>query len=232
MFNNDLFRSCLRARGIVLAVAGVSLLTCGIASADNGSVSTQKIIISPKVETAPGLPGSSLQPLPGTAAQPAPVTAPQLAPEVHYGEEGLPEPVRKTRSALITAARAGDLHALAAMMKGFSPVPQLSTQEQGEPYDLLKGESGDPDGREIMAILWSVLDAGWVVEAKGTPQEAYIWPYFSRTPLDKLSGPQLVEMFRLVTAGDFQQMKDEGAYTFFHAEISADGQLKDFLTDF
>ena len=51
----------------------------------------------------------------------------------------------------------------------------------------------------------------------------YIWPYFTRYPLDKLLGPQMVELFRLITAGDFQDMQDKGVYSFYRVGIGPDG---------
>ena len=38
----------------------------------------------------------------------------------------------------------------------------------------------------------------------------YVWPYFARYPIDKLTPPQLVELFKLVFAGDYQTMLADG----------------------
>ena len=46
---------------------------------------------------------------------------------------------------------------------------------------------------------------------------------FTRIPLDKLSDAQMVELFRIITAGDFQDMQDKGVYSFYRIGIGPDG---------
>lgn len=152
-------------------------------------------------------------------------------PEVHYGEDGLPAAVRDKRARLIAAAHSGDITALLPLLATGTTPTVLTNGDPGSPLDVLKSESGDPDGREVLAVLWTVLDSGWVVEDKGKPEERYIWPYFSRMQLSALSPSQEVELLRLVTAGDFEQMKEGNSYNFFRVEINADGTLKAFLND-
>jgi hypothetical protein len=41
-----------------------------------------------------------------------------------------------------------------------------------------------------------------------------VWPYFFAVPLEELTAPQRVELFTLVTAGDYEEMKNFGAYIF------------------
>ena len=35
----------------------------------------------------------------------------------------------------------------------------------------------------------------------------YVWPYFFAVPLDRLTPRQRVELFKIVTAGDYEDMK-------------------------
>ncbi len=175
-------------------------------------VATERIVVQPKVEVAPA-----------KAQAPSATTL-----DIHYGEEGLPEVVKRTRQDLMQAARTGDLEALLPILRRFPTPPEVSVTPQASPIDALKAQSGDPDGREVLAILLNILDAGWVVQNKGTAEESYIWPYYARVPLDSLAPSQIVEVLRVLTAGDFQQMREEGGYTFFQAEILADGSLKSF----
>jgi hypothetical protein len=58
---------------------------------------------------------------------------------------------------------------------------------------------------------------------KGTPQEAFIWPYFARMPLKDLAPAQKVELFKIVTGSDFKEMQEVGAYTFYRLGIAPDG---------
>ena len=92
-----------------------------------------------------------------------------------------------------------------------------------DPIAFLKSLSGDPEGREILAILSEVLDAGYVHVDIGTPQEAYIWPYFARYPIDTLTPPQMVELFRILTSSDYDEMKSFGAYMFYRVGIAPNG---------
>jgi hypothetical protein len=59
----------------------------------------------------------------------------------------------------------------------------------------------------------------------------YIWPYFARYPVGELTPPQLVELFKLVYAGDYEDMLAYGLYTSFRAGISPDGTWRYFFTD-
>ncbi|KAB2863904.1 MAG: hypothetical protein F9K43_18520, partial [Bauldia sp.] len=89
--------------------------------------------------------------------------------------------------------------------------------------------SGDEQGHEILAILYEVLSAGYVKLAEGTPEEMYVWPYFFAVPLDALTAPQRVELFKIVTAGDYEDMKNYGAYIFYRTGISPEGRWLFFV---
>ena len=102
----------------------------------------------------------------------------------------------------------------------------LSFGDIDDPIDYLKSISGDPEGREILAILIEVLEAGFVHVEIGTPEDTYVWPYFARFPPDGSSGPQMVELFKLLTAGDYEDMKIYGTYLFYRVGIGPDGVWK------
>jgi hypothetical protein len=63
----------------------------------------------------------------------------------------------------------------------------------------------------------------------GTPQEMYVWPYFSRYPIQDLTPEQKVELFRIVTSGDFAEMEQYGAWNFYRVGIGPDGTLHYFV---
>jgi hypothetical protein len=58
----------------------------------------------------------------------------------------------------------------------------------------------------------------------------YVWPYFARYPLDKLNGPQMVELFKILTAGDYEDMKAYGTYLFYRVGITPTGVWKYFIS--
>jgi hypothetical protein len=151
-------------------------------------------------------------------------------PPVFYGDAALPVPVRETRNAIIAAATSGDPEALRPLLARSDPPTTLSPGEWGDPIDVLRSQAGDPEGREILAILLDVLDAGWVRENAGTTDERYLWPYFAAYPPDALDARQLVELFRLLTAADFEAMQAAGDYVFFRVEIAPDGRWTAFMS--
>lgn len=160
-----------------------------------------------------------------------PVLAANGLPEVYYGDALLPEPVRRMRQRLMEAAATGDIEAVRPIMEGSDPPPVVSVGEgRGDALDFLKAQSGDPDGREILAILDEVLSAGYVHLDPGKPTESYVWPYFAYYPVAKLSPPQMVELFKIITSQDLADMKEYGAYVFFRLGIGRDGKWQFFLS--
>lgn len=151
-------------------------------------------------------------------------------PEILYDLEKLPEPVRRMRQLILDAAKTGDIEKLRPLIGSGDDATQLSlTEVEGDAIDFLRGLSGDTEGQEILAILEEVLTSGYVHLDPGTPQELYAWPYFFAMPLDKLSSPQRVELFKIVTAGDYEDMKTYGTYTFYRVGIAPDGQWAFFV---
>lgn len=151
-------------------------------------------------------------------------------PEVVYDLDKLPEPVRRMHDLIIEACKSGDIEKLRPLIGKGDSMTQLSLADiDGDAIAFLKGLSGDPDGQEILAILEEVLGAGYVHVDAGTPQELYVWPYFFALPLDKLDAKQRVELFKIVTAGDFDDMKQFGAYIFYRVGITPAGQWTFFV---
>lgn len=187
-----------------------------------------------------GRPPSSSQPAAPDAAKPEgpsdsgsnrPRVDPEAPPpEVVYDLGKLPEPVRRMHDLIIEACKSGDIEKLRPLIGKGDSMTQLSlTDIDGDAITFLKGLSGDPDGQEILAILEEVLSAGYVHVDAGTPQELYVWPYFFALPLDKLDAKQRVELFKIVTAGDFDDMKQFGAYIFYRVGITPAGQWTFFV---
>ena len=150
-------------------------------------------------------------------------------PAIQYDVSALPPPVRRIREQIIEAASTGDVENMRPVFEANGEPPLLSFGEEAEPIEQLRSLAGDPEGREILAILIEVLDAGFVHVDVGTPEEMYVWPYYARYPLDKLTGPQMVELFKLLTAGDYEDMKIFGNYQFYRAGITPNGVWKYFV---
>ena len=151
-------------------------------------------------------------------------------PEVIYDLTKLPEPVKRLYDRLIEACKSGDVEKLRPFLGTGDGATQLSFGGvDGDPIAYLKELSGDKEGAEMLAILEEVLSAGYVHMDAGTPNEMYIWPYFFAIPLDRLTPAQKVELFKLVTAGDYDEMKPYGSYIFYRVGITPDGRWSFFV---
>lgn len=206
------------------------------------AVETETIIVAPSDLDIgdPGLSAPELKSLDadppddetdGIDAQPQAIQADEASdlPEIRYDTDKLPPAVRRLREQIIEAAQTGDIEKLRPVFEANEGAPAISSASPGDAIDELLSLSGDPEGREILAILIEVLDAGYVHVDVGTPEEMYVWPYFSRYPLDRLSGPQMVELFKLLTAGDYEDMKIYGVYLFYRVGIDPKGVWRYFL---
>jgi hypothetical protein len=151
-------------------------------------------------------------------------------PEIVYNLDRLPEPVRRMHDLLVEASKTGDVEKLRPLLDTGEEGTQLSLGgTDGDPIALLRGESGDKEGIEILAILEEVLSAGYVHMDPGTPNEMYVWPYFFAVPLEKLTAGQKVELFKIITAGDYEEMKSYGSYIFYRVGITPEGRWSFFV---
>lgn len=159
-----------------------------------------------------------------------PADTPEVPVEFVNDLNTLPEPVKKMRTALVEAAASGDIEKLRPLLSTGEDETQVSVGDApDDPIAALKSLSGDKDGREVLAILLDIISTAAAHTDKGTPQEAYVWPYFAEKNLDSLSPPEMVELYRIVTAGDVTDMKEFGGYNFYRLGISADGKWKFFV---
>jgi hypothetical protein len=160
-------------------------------------------------------------------AQPDDETA---VPEVSYDLAALPEPVRRMHGLLLEACRSADIEKLRPLLGNGDDATQISLGEvEGDVIDFLKQSSGDGQGLEILAILEEVLSAGYVHADSGQPEELYVWPYFFAVPLDKLTNRQQVELYKIVTSSDVEEMKTFGAYIFYRVGITPEGRWAFFV---
>jgi hypothetical protein len=142
----------------------------------------------------------------------------------------LPFPARKMRELLLEAVKSGDIEKLRPFVGTGEDKTLFSFGGlDGDPVDFLKSMSGDGEGYEILAILQDVLDAGFVHLEKGTENEIFVWPYFYAVPLEKLTPQQRVELYRLVTHGDFEDMLSFGSYNFYRVGITPQGRWQFFV---
>lgn len=163
---------------------------------------------------------------PNTSARPD-----YVPPAIERDVGKLPFPTRRMRELLIEAARSGDIERLRPYIGSGDDMTLLSFGGiEDDPIAFLKSVSGDEEGHEVLAILLELLESGYVHVEEGTENEMYIWPYFYAQPLDKLTPPQRVELFTLLTSGDYEDMLSFGAYIFYRVGITPQGRWRFFVT--
>jgi hypothetical protein len=149
-----------------------------------------------------------------------------LPAQIRYSTDGLPRPVLDLREALQAAIESGQIDEL-AQTYGESPVkPDIGAAPGADPADHWKRMSGDGQGREVLAALSLLLEAGYAEVRRGADLEnnkLYVWPYFAEMPLSKLTARQEVELLRLVPVSVAREMKEKGKYTHWRLIIGADG---------
>lgn len=166
----------------------------------------------------------------GSAASEAKKQAPP-PPDIHYGTDGLPAPVREMREAILEAVRSGRIEELRYAFELNELRPELDVKPVGDPVKHWKEVSADGEGREILAVLGELLDSGYVALPLGRDVEnnkVYVWPYFAELPLAHLTPAQEVELLRLVPAAAAKAMRAKGRYTHWRLAIGADGTWHSF----
>ncbi len=167
---------------------------------------------------------------PHAIIQPSEDGSDEPIPEVLYDTEQLPEPVARMRKLIMDAALTGEMENLRPILQTGEDGTQLSFGDlPSDPITFLRELSGDDDGQEILAILYEVMSAGFVHLDAGEATDMYVWPYFFAVPLETLDKRQRVELFKLVTAGDYEDMKNFGAYIFYRVGISPEGRWLFFV---
>lgn len=220
--------ACVIVPALCLGLAGPALALSALKDmpGSNGQSEEQP------AEDAPATPGLPLpDPLIGAGSNTSdgttqiPLNGGKPAEAVH-DESKLPEAVRRTRQLLVEAAASGDIERLRPLIGDGKSATEISVGETaGDPINTLKELAGDDQGVEILSSFLNILATGYVHVDVGTAKEAYVWPYFAARPLGSLTPPEKVELLRIVTAGDYQDMLDFGTYSFFRIGIAPDGKL-------
>lgn len=180
------------------------------------------------IDELPSLKPEDIEPSPSTLKQDALDNSPP--PPVLRDFSKLPAPVKRMRELILSASQSGDIEKLRSLIGIGETATTLSIGGlEGDPIEHLRETSGDSEGIEILAILSEVLEAGYVHLDKGTDEEMYVWPYFFAWPLEKLTAPMKVELFRILTAGDVEDSTDFGGYIFYRVGIRPDGGWSFFV---
>ena len=167
----------------------------------------------------------------GEIAPPVPTADPitEVETEVHRDLSALPAAVAATRDALMAAAATGDVDALKGVLDAQEELPVLSFGGAEDPLEYLRAASNDGEGRELLGIMLELLEAPFAIVGAGTADEMYVWPYFAAISLDDLSPPELVELYKLISHYDFEEMQHLGGWYFYRVGINANGDWAYFV---
>ena len=125
------------------------------------------------------------------------------------------------RQAILQAAASGDIEAASLAHRYERAPPGFRQGRMPDPIAYLKVASADGNGREILAILYSLLTTGYAIENAGTKDEMIVWPYHAAVPLDRLSPSQEVEIYRFLPPARLKEMVAAGKYRFYSIGIAA-----------
>lgn len=152
----------------------------------------------------------------------------------------LPDAVVDMRTKLLEAARSGDIRKLARFADPGEGGTQLTIAtgefiDGGElpatdALDYIEQAAEDPSSVEALAILIDILEMDPVLFAAGTPDETYVWPWFWARSPSGLTQAETVELLRVVTWFDLEEMRVNDSYTFYRLGIAPDGRWRFFIS--
>src|SRR5262249_10932129 len=87
---------------------------------------------------------------------------PAAVPKVRDGTEDLPRPVLDLRETMLAAIESGRIEELARAYDTSEIKPDIGVPPKSDPVAHWKAASGDGQGREVLAALSLILDAGYV----------------------------------------------------------------------
>ena len=170
-----------------------------------------------------GAPGT-LQPGRYAAALAAPAKARTPA-------KAFPAPVEEMRQAILAAAHSGRIEDLQVPLDWNELKPDIAAAAVDDPIAFWKKESGDGEGREILAVLADILEMRPAELPLGKDLEnniVYVWPYLAEAKLDQLTPAEEVDLLRLVSPEKAKDMRAAKKWTWWRLTIGADGTWHSF----
>jgi len=143
----------------------------------------------------------------------------------------LPISAEEMRQALLFATRTGNIEDLREALDWNEIKPETAAPSGEDPIAFWQKNSGDGQGREVLAALAEVLSLHPAELPLGRDLEnniVYVWPYLAEAPLDQLTPAQEVELLRLVGPAEAKQMREKKKWTWWRLTIGADGVWHSF----
>ncbi len=143
----------------------------------------------------------------------------------------LPTAVAEMLDGIQVAIKSGRIEDLRTPIAWNELPPVIARDNVTDPIAYWKQQSADGEGREILAILAAIIDAGHAILPVGRDVEnskLYVWPRFAEQPLDKLTPEDEVQLYRLVPPTMFKVMREKKQWTWYRLAIGADGTWHSF----
>ena len=155
------------------------------------------------------------------------------AGEVQIGRDvtKLPPAVQRMRQAILQAAASGDIAQLRLPIDMNELPPVFGKGNVRDPIAYFKTASADGNGREILALLYSLLTTGYAIANPGTKDEMIVWPYHALMAPNALTPSQEVELYRFLPPARFKEMLARGKYSFYSIGIARDGVWHYFTSE-
>lgn len=145
--------------------------------------------------------------------------------------DALPAAVAEMRDGILAAVRSGRIEDLRPAIAWNELPPAVARDKVADPIAYWKAQSADGEGREILAILAGIIDAGFAVLPVGKDVEnnkLYVWPRFAEQPLDKLTPEDEVQLYRIISPAMLKAMREKKQWTWYRLAIGADGTWHSF----
>jgi hypothetical protein len=150
------------------------------------------------------------------------------SPQVIYDLSTLPDPVQRMLSKIISAAQTGNLEAMRAVLESNELKPMVAAAHVDDPIQYWKKQSANGTGRDVLAAMLNIIASGAVLTGKGH-DAIYVWPYFAKADIAKLTPPQQVEFYRVVPPKKAEAIVKTGKYDFYRLGISPAGVWHYFI---
>lgn len=150
-------------------------------------------------------------------------------PEIISYPKALPQHVQRMREDILKAARSGEVEALRPVLESNELMPRVVSGDTGDPIAFWKKNSEDGAGREILAVLVTILQMPCARTDPGGPDETFIWPYLAELDLEQLTPAQEVDLYRVIPPAGVESMRDFGRYTGYRLGIGRDGTWHYFM---
>ncbi len=143
----------------------------------------------------------------------------------------LPPAVIEMRDGILAAVKSGRIEDLLVPIAWNELPPTFAAEPTPDPIAHWKKLSSDGEGREILAVLAGLFDAGYAVLPVGRDVEnsrLYVWPRFAEMALDKLSAEDEVQLYRITTPTLLKAMREKKRWIGWRLTIGADGTWHSF----